>query len=145
MIANIDILPTTHTHTRPPHTHTHTHTAPSHRPQNLTVDILGPTNFRLSWYPPPPQYHHGNIREYSVIVTEIRTGGELLLTSTTTEIVAMDLLPYTRYTCSVAAVTVAEGPYTAELVARTAEDGMCNVYENQCKMCLLVAAGHIRT
>ncbi len=49
---------------------------------------------------------------------------QVSLTSTTTEIVVMDLLPYTEYSFRVAAVTVAEGPYTAELVARTAEDGM---------------------
>ena len=53
----------------------------------------------------------------------------------------MDLLPYTEYSFRVAAVTVAEGPYTAELVARTAEDGMECFYES---VYLQVAAEHIR-
>ncbi len=54
---------------------------------------------------------------------EAPTQREIVLTSTSTEVVVTELRPYTLYQCSVAAVTVAEGPFSADLVAITAEDG----------------------
>ncbi len=133
--------------------HTHTHTAPSHHPQNLSASILSSTSLRLTWQPPPPQYHHGEIREYNVRLMEASTERLIVMTSTSTELVVTDLLPYTLYECSVAAVTVEEGLFSAELVARTAEDGMYSSYVYHCYsiylfcsyiyLCVISGLGHL--
>lgn len=103
--------------------HVHFHPAPSDHPQNIASEVLGPTSFRLSWQPPPPQYHHGEIQVYVVNVTEERTERMFHSMAETTEIVVMDLHPYYLYSCSVAAVTVDTGPHSAVITVRTEEDG----------------------
>lgn len=100
-----------------------THTAPTHVPQNITEVILGPTSFMLTWEPPPPEHHNGEIREYRINVTEVETGNTLQYTTEDTEITITDLHPYYRYVCTVTAVTVSEGPYSANITARTHEAG----------------------
>ena len=102
--------------------------APSDHPQNITSEVRGPTSFRLSWQPPPPEYHHGEIQVYVVNVTEEQTGRMFHLISETAEIVVMDLHPYYLYSCRVAAVTVDVGPHSAATTVRTAEDGMIVTY-----------------
>ena len=102
----------------------HVYTAPTHVPQNITEVILGPTSFRLMWEPPPPEHHNGEIREYLINVTEVETGNRLQYTTEDTVITITDLHPYYRYICTVTAVTVSEGPYSANITARTHEAGM---------------------
>lgn len=78
------------------------------------------------WEPPPPEHHNGEIREYRINVTEVETGNMLQYTTEDTEIIITDLHPYYRYVCTVTAVTVSEGPYSANITARTHEAGECN-------------------
>lgn len=104
------------------------HAAPSHIPQNITELILGPTSFMLSWDPPPEDFHNGEIREYRINVTEVETGRRFRLTTEATEITVSDLHPYYRYVCFVTAVTVDEGPYSANVTVRTHEDGTKKCY-----------------
>lgn len=97
--------------------------APTHVPQNITEFILGPTSFVLMWDPPPVEHHNGEIREYRINVTEVETGRKLKFATEDTEITISDLHSYYRYVCTVTAVTVGEGPYSANITARTHEDG----------------------
>lgn len=97
--------------------------APTHVPQNITEVILGPTSFLLTWEPPPIEHHNGEIREYRINITEVETGREFRFTTEDTDIIIRDLHPFYRYICTVTAVTVSEGPYSANITARTHEDG----------------------
>ena len=78
------------------------------------------------WEPPPPEHHNGDIREYRINVTEVETGNKLRFTTEDTEITVTDLHPYYRYVCTVTAVTISEGPYSANITARTHEAGNYN-------------------
>ena len=46
-----------------------------------------------------------------------------ILTDSTTEKLIDNFHPFYNYSCSVAAVTVAEGPYSAMVLTATLEDG----------------------
>ena len=98
-------------------------TAPTHVPQNITEVILGPRSFLLTWEAPPLEHHNGEIRHYRINVTEVETGTRLSYTTEDTQLTITDLHPYYRYVCIVTAVTVSEGPYSANITARTHEDG----------------------
>ena len=69
------------------------------------------------------EHHNGVITEYRVNVTVTNTGEQFQLATGDTEITISNLHPYYLYMCTVTAVTVAEGPYTASIAVRTAEAG----------------------
>ena len=75
------------------------------------------------WEAPPSEHHNGEIREYRVNVTEVETGSMLQYSTEDTEITITGLHPYYRYVCTVTAVTVSEGPYSANVTVRTHEAG----------------------
>ena len=87
------------------------------------VDITS-TSVQLQWEPPPPLYHNGLIRSYTVLCTELETNRTITETSAVTEMTLRDLHPYYTYNCSVAAVTVREGPFSDSIITKTLEDGM---------------------
>jgi len=95
--------------------------APSHHPLNISKQVLGPTSIRLRWNSPPEEHHNGVIRSYRVNVTEVETGRMLRYSTESTEIVIRNLHPFYLYNCTVTAVTVDEGPYSAVIGARTEE------------------------
>ena len=100
--------------------------APSHHPQNIIEQVLGPTSIHLSWSPPPEEHHNGVVRSYRVNVTEVETGRKLRYSTGSAEIVIRNLHPYYLYNCTVTAVTVDEGPYSAVIAVRTKEAGNTN-------------------
>ena len=69
------------------------------------------------------EHHNGVITEYRVNVTVTNTEEQFQLSTGDTEITISNLHPYYLYMCTVTAVTVAEGPYTASIAVRTAEAG----------------------
>ncbi len=69
------------------------------------------------------EHHNGEIMEYRVNVTEIRTGRVRSFSTPITQLIVTGLRPYFLYECIVSAVTVAEGPYSAALVVRTHQAG----------------------
>ncbi len=97
--------------------------APTHSPQNLNGEVLGPYSLRLSWTPPPDDQHHGIIREYQIACAEHETGSMFRHSINTTEITIDSLHPFYLYNCSVGAVTVHEGPHSAIIALRTEESG----------------------
>ena len=90
---------------------------------NITEEERGATSFRISWSPPPEEHHNGVIRHYTVNVTETETQRKLQFTTESTQITVTDLHPYYIYNCSVAAVTVAESPHSANIGVQTREAG----------------------
>ena len=56
--------------------------------------------------------------------TELETNRTITETSAVTEMTLRDLHPYYTYNCSVAAVTVREGPFSDSIITKTLEDSM---------------------
>lgn len=100
--------------------------APSSAPVNMTISDIKSTEFLLTWTAPPYESHNGIITEYVVNITEVETGDMYKLVSQTASIIVQSLHAFYSYECTVSAVTVAEGPYTEAVTARTLEDGMCD-------------------
>ena len=99
--------------------------APSSPPSDLTYGPVTSTGFVLSWNAPPPESHNGVIRHYIVSCTEDGTGAvfQRLTANSATERLVDSLHPFHSYTCSVAAVTVEEGPFSFNVTVTTAQDG----------------------
>ena len=81
------------------------------------------SHVELSWKLPEPYNRNGIIRYFVVNITNLQNN-EMLLNSTSTQFVATDLLPYSTYFFSVAAVTTAMGPYSKTISTTTLQDGM---------------------
>ena len=96
--------------------------APSSSPTNLDVRQVTSTSFVLSWSAPPPQEQNGLIRHYRVRCIYQDEDLETLTDSSTERLIS-NLHPYYNYTCSVAAVTIAQGPYSSTVLVTTLEDG----------------------
>ena len=98
--------------------------APSAPPETVTVDEIYPNSIELSWSPPPPQNHNGEIIGYNITVTATSTGITFTVFSVANSTVIGTLTPFTTYIYSVAAVTGAgTGPFSSPSTVTTAETG----------------------
>lgn len=102
-------------------------TVPSVPPERLVTTEISSTSVTLRWSPPPVSQQNGIIREYRIIVTEIRTATTILLNSSSTSVVVQSLHPHYEYACAVSAFTIGSGPYSEVLNVTTAEDGMLHL------------------
>lgn len=104
-------------------------TAPSSPPTDIDIHQVTAVSFVVSWSAPLLQYQNGIIRHYNVQCThhdgEMDTTTELL-TDSSTEVLVENLHPFYNYTCSVAAVTVSQGPHSTTVLITTLEDGQLN-------------------
>ena len=66
---------------------------------------------------------NGIIRRYVINITELNSGTEYQLENTSTEITVQNLHPFYQYSYSVAAETVALGPFTPSAIIEMPEDG----------------------
>lgn len=98
--------------------------APSSHPTELRVDEIASRHAFLLWNPPILEDQNGVIRSYTLNITEENTGTVFQITTSGTEILLDFLHPAYTYTCAVAAVTIAPGPYSQPLVITTTPDGM---------------------
>jgi len=97
--------------------------APSSPPQSVGLSPVSSTSLSISWTAPFASDRNGIIREYRINITEVITGRVIYLTSSSTSVVAVGLHPYYNYTCVIAAVTVAAGPFSQTVQITTPEDG----------------------
>ena len=98
--------------------------APSAPPEAVTVDEIYPDSIELSWNPPPPQNHNGEITGYNITVTATNNGITFTVFSVANSTVIGSLTPFTTYIYSVAAVTNAgTGPFSSPNTVTTAESG----------------------
>ena len=79
----------------------------------------------MSWEEPAEELHNGIIRQYHINISEVDTGQQMQLVSTTPSISIASLHPHYTYEWSVAAFTVREGPFSEPQTISTPEDGMC--------------------
>ena len=91
-------------------------------PQSPLATTRNSRTVVCSWQPPPFEDQNGFIIQYRINVTEVITGREFVLVSTTTSLVVGSLHPDYIYQWVVTAVTVGVGPYTAISSTRTLED-----------------------
>ena len=104
-------------------------TAPSQPPSNVQVPTINPREVELVWAPPAMDEQNGIIRRYIVNITSADSREELITYSQTTSLVVQNLHPFTTYTCSVSAETVAPGPFSPPVVVQTPEDGKLMLQE----------------
>ena len=96
--------------------------APSGSPANFQARALDSRSIYLSWDPLPLAQQNGIIRQYRVTIVDI--AGEARIISTTAASVNVAALnPFTMYTCTVAAETIAVGPSTSPVEIVTPQDG----------------------
>ena len=81
------------------------------------------TSLTLNWNPPGFDKVNGVIIYYQIIVIEVETGYTYNYTSYSTTLSLTQLHPAYTYQCSIAAYTVALGPYSEPFNVTTAEDG----------------------
>ena len=96
-------------------------TAPSDVPQNITVIALAATTAQLTWEPPPPEHRNGNIEEYIINITGVDTNEEYELYFKQTFATVSDLHPFYQYKFSIAAATIAVGPFSSLLILQMPE------------------------
>ena len=76
----------------------------------------------VSWQPPPPEHRNGLITGYIVRVAKQNTEDGIYLPLTNdTEMVVNNLHPFYIYRYSVAAYTVAIGPFSAPMAQKLPE------------------------
>ena len=73
---------------------------------------------QLTWDPPPLYQQNGIITSYLINVTERETGMVFTRSTTDFRTVFTNLHPDYVYECRVAAITVAQGPYTLTFAIR---------------------------
>ena len=85
--------------------------------------MIDSRTLHLSWSAPEPSDHNGIIRGYHIELYETETDTTQQYETTTTHVVISSLHPDYTYEWSVAAVTVADGPYSITVNVTTPEDG----------------------
>ena len=97
---------------------------PTASPESLSHTEVLSTSVVLQWNPPPSDQQNGLIRHYIINISELETGQNYSLNTTSqTEQFISGLHPFYTYTFSVSAVTVASGPYSERYTVQTQQDG----------------------
>ena len=91
---------------------------------NLQGNAVNSTAIQLQWEPPPLADQNGVIHSYLINISVAETGSSFQLTSETNALNISSLHPYYTYNITVAALTIAPGPYGVVLTIRMPEDGM---------------------
>ena len=100
--------------------------APSGFPANFTAISVTSRTISLAWEPPPLDKQNGVIIRYVINVTYTlhNTREMFQLFPTTNTTLVYSLIPYTAYTCVIAAETaVGVGPFSAAYMVMTSADG----------------------
>ena len=95
--------------------------APSSPPLQLMAEKTS-DSISLTWDAPPYESQNGIISQYVIHILEYDTSTTALYYSNTTNTTVNGLHPYYIYKCSVAAMTVDIGPYTAVITLQLDED-----------------------
>ena len=96
---------------------------PSDVPRNVSVSILSPTSANMSWLPPSREHWNGIIIHYIVRVSGADSEDKLELYVVELSLVISDLHPFYSYNFSVAAETVAPGPFNNPITLKMPESG----------------------
>ena len=97
--------------------------APGEPPQNVTIDMVTPTSIRVSWEDPPPEDQNGIIIMYLLNYTNLNQSETVMVDTTNMNITIEGLEEFEVYNVTVAAVTVAEGPFSPPESVTTSQAG----------------------
>ena len=97
--------------------------APSGPPQNLSVVTVNSRTLLLSWDPPIPEEQNGIIEQYIVTVSSTEEEDSYQLETNFTELKITELHPHYTYSLTVAAVTIATGPFCEPQTTTMPQDG----------------------
>lgn len=85
---------------------------------------MSSTTVQIEWHPPGVEDRNGIIREYIINITEINTGNTWHQTiENDTDTFITLLHPFYSYSFSIAAQTIALGPFTTSIIVEMPEDG----------------------
>ena len=101
---------------------------PSAPPQEVKQRLVSSTSIRITWNSPPLTEQNGVIRHYKINLTS-PNGGVTIRNTSLMETLFTELHPYSSYIISVAAVTIASGPFSSIIKVSTLQDGNVN---NRC-------------
>ena len=79
----------------------------------------------LSWDPPHREIVNGIIQRYTIIIIEHETASNTTIVTINTSLNLTSLHPYYVYGITVAAETIAIGPFSSPIVIQMPESGMC--------------------
>ena len=96
---------------------------PSGSPQSISAEPTDPSTLVLSWQPPLSEERNGIVRLYIINVTELESGAFEQHVSIHQTITISSLHPYYIYRYSVAAQTVALGPFSEPALVQMPEAG----------------------
>lgn len=94
----------------------------------VSVDSVTETSFRLNWSPPPEESINGIISSYTISVYEQETEVNTTYSTISTAYIITQLHPFYTYHCSVAASTIAIGPFSDTTTIQTLPSGDCSSY-----------------
>ena len=97
--------------------------APSGPPTEVVVNATSSRSISLSWSSPNPEQQNGIVRHYLITVTSSFETVTRNISSIQTRTIISGLRPYTVYSCTVQAETVATGPSSDPVQLRTPQDG----------------------
>ena len=98
-------------------------TAPAGAPLNPTTTVIDSRTLSFTWEEPLEGLRNGIIRQYQINVTEVNTGRQFQVVSSTTSISVSSLHPYYTYWWAVSAFTIGGGPFSQSQMITTPEDG----------------------
>lgn len=92
--------------------------------QDLNVTVISSEEVLLTWEDPDIVDQNGIITGYKINVTVVNSGVSFQQTSTDSSLLLDNLLPFTTYSCRVAATTsVGTGPFSMAISFLTNEAG----------------------
>ena len=97
--------------------------APKSPPVITTHYAINSSTVAFQWDPPPPQDHNGIIREYVVTISTLGYNETQTQIFTGTTAIIGSLIPSFTYQFTVAAYTIATGPYSTSVNITLPEDG----------------------
>ncbi len=88
------------------------------------MNAVNATSAMISWRPPHPEDQNGIIQSYTVRVVGVHTDDDFTLSINSTEISVGSLHPFYSYEFTVAAVTIAQGPFSVSVTVAMPSLGM---------------------
>ena len=99
------------------------YSAPNSPPVIITYYAISSSTVAFQWDPPPSQDHNGIIREYIVKISIVGSNETQTQIFTGTTAIIGSLIPSFTYQFTVAAYTIATGPYSTSINITLPEDG----------------------
>lgn len=100
------------------------HLAPTAPPRSVKILIVGPKSINISWLSTPERHTNGIVRHFIINITGPMDDTQQIMTSSQHMFYSLhNLLPFTTYFISLAAVTVDIGPFSDVLEIETPESG----------------------